>query len=142
MNKINSAKLKLTIEEIDAARTAKGGFSKETLAGWGIDWPPPHGWKKALLDGVEAEPKPEPQSFPDSIESDLLHDVVMAIIDSGNGHVLAGIENANKYYRCDIPTVADIVGGRPAAAIIEGGITWDDKVYRFSVARIIKPPAE
>ena len=37
-----------------------------------------------------------------------------------------------------LPTVADIVGGRPETAIIEGGITWDDKVYRFSVARTIR----
>ncbi len=37
---------KLTAKEIDAARSPKGGFTKETLVGWGIPWPPPKGWRQ------------------------------------------------------------------------------------------------
>jgi hypothetical protein len=37
-----------TAEEIEAARTPAGGWEKETLAGWGVPWPPPRGWKKSL----------------------------------------------------------------------------------------------
>jgi hypothetical protein len=29
--------------------TPGGGWTKETLAGWGVPWPPPKGWKAALL---------------------------------------------------------------------------------------------
>ena len=34
--------------QIEAARTPKGGWNATTLAGWGIPWPPPGGWKKKL----------------------------------------------------------------------------------------------
>lgn len=125
----------LTIEDIENGKTKNGGWTKATLAGWGISWPPPKGWKSLLLG---EEPKDEPESHPDCIESILLHEVVMAVISAGQGDILKEIEGLNSYYNCKIPTVADIVGGRPKMAIIEGGITFDDKVYRFSVARKVK----
>lgn len=37
-----------TIEEIEAAKTAKGGFTRDTLESWGQDWPPKHGWLRDL----------------------------------------------------------------------------------------------
>lgn len=40
-----------TPEEIDAARTANGGWARESLATWGVPWPPPAGWKKKLIAG-------------------------------------------------------------------------------------------
>lgn len=43
--------LKLTEAEIDAARSPKGAWTAKTLKGWGVPWPPPHGWKAALLKG-------------------------------------------------------------------------------------------
>ena len=131
---VNKNRMKLSNEEIEAGRTERGGFTRETLASWGISWPPPHNWKKALLAGEQIEVL-EPESHPDSIEAELLHEIIMALIETGNGHLLASIENANKFYGCNIPTVADIVGGRPSTALIDGGISWDDKVYRFSVMR-------
>lgn len=42
---------KISAEEIEAARTPHGGFTKKTLAGWGVPWPPPSGWKKNLIAG-------------------------------------------------------------------------------------------
>lgn len=39
---------KPTKEEIEAARTPNGGWTRETLAQWGVPWPPPKGWKKEL----------------------------------------------------------------------------------------------
>lgn len=44
--------LKLTPEEIDAKRSPRGGWTRETLAGWGIPWPPPTGWRRALIAGA------------------------------------------------------------------------------------------
>ncbi len=43
--------MKMTAEEIDAKRSKAGGWTKETLAGWGISWPPPFGWRQALIKG-------------------------------------------------------------------------------------------
>ena len=36
-------------EEINAARTPRGGWTKEQLAQWGVPWPPPKGWKESLV---------------------------------------------------------------------------------------------
>ncbi len=39
----------ITEEEIELCKTQKGGWTKETLAQWGVPWPPPKGWKKTLI---------------------------------------------------------------------------------------------
>jgi hypothetical protein len=38
-----------TEQEIADGLSPGGGYSRETLASWGVSWPPPKGWKKALL---------------------------------------------------------------------------------------------
>jgi len=43
--------MKVSAEEIDQARTEKGGWTRETLAKWGVPWPPPKGWRQALIEG-------------------------------------------------------------------------------------------
>ena len=45
-------------EEIEACRGPKGGyrFTRERLAAWGVGWPPPPGWRQALLRGADSEP--------------------------------------------------------------------------------------
>jgi len=35
-------------DEVAAARTPNGGWSKKQLAEWGVPWPPPTGWRKHL----------------------------------------------------------------------------------------------
>jgi hypothetical protein len=124
-------------EEIDSARTAKGGFDRATLAAWGIGWPPPKGWRQMLIDGVpipepgiDGEPATSvrPSACP---EASLLRQVVMAIIENGHGEILAGVPELNAYYGFELPTVAHVIGGRPPHAVITGGISFDDKVYSF-----------
>lgn len=40
---------------IEAARTPAGGWTRATLAEWGVPWPPPKGWKaKLIASGIEA----------------------------------------------------------------------------------------
>lgn len=39
-----------TPEEIEAARTPRGGWTRATLGAWGVPWPPPPGWREALED--------------------------------------------------------------------------------------------
>lgn len=41
----------MTEQEIDAARAHAGGWTRETLAKWGVPWPPPKGWRKRLIGG-------------------------------------------------------------------------------------------
>jgi hypothetical protein len=35
--------------EVAAARTPQGGWARETLAKWGVSWPPPKGWRSRLV---------------------------------------------------------------------------------------------
>lgn len=43
-----------TAAEIEAARTPAGGWTREQLAEWGVPWPPPKGWKRALIRTQQA----------------------------------------------------------------------------------------
>jgi hypothetical protein len=46
---------RIPCEEIEACRTLAGGYSftRERLAAWGVPWPPPAGWRRALLRGED-----------------------------------------------------------------------------------------
>lgn len=41
--------------EVAAAMTAKGGWTKAKLAEWGVPWPPPKGWRAKLTEQWIAE---------------------------------------------------------------------------------------
>ncbi len=41
----------MTDEQIEAGKSRRGGFTKKTLAAWGVPWPPPKGWRTALRTG-------------------------------------------------------------------------------------------
>jgi hypothetical protein len=66
----------------------------------------------------------------------LLHQVVMAVINAGQGNLLNELPEVAAYYNCGIPTVEEVIGGRPETAIITGDITFDDRVYSFSCALV------
>lgn len=40
-----------THEEIEAAKTPKGGWTKAQLAAWGVSWPPEKGWRQRVTTG-------------------------------------------------------------------------------------------
>ncbi len=40
---------RMTEQEIEAAKTPNGGWTKAQLAKWGVAWPPPKGWKENLI---------------------------------------------------------------------------------------------
>lgn len=42
-------KITLTKELLDAAKTARGGYTKAQLALLGVAWPPARGWTAALI---------------------------------------------------------------------------------------------
>ena len=39
-----------TQRKIEAAMTENGGWTKATLTGWGVKWPPKPGWKREMID--------------------------------------------------------------------------------------------
>jgi hypothetical protein len=39
-----------TAEEIEAAKTPAGGWTRKQLAQWGVEWPPRQGWKRRLIE--------------------------------------------------------------------------------------------
>jgi hypothetical protein len=43
--------LKVSAKTIEAKRSKLGGWTAEQLAAWGVPWPPPTGWRKALERG-------------------------------------------------------------------------------------------
>ena len=46
-----------TIEEyLESRKTANGGYTKETLAEFGVSWPPPKGWKKEIVTALKQNP--------------------------------------------------------------------------------------
>ena len=45
---------RVTLEEVLAARTPRGGWTKKQLAEWGVDWPPTIGWIKRLTGDPNA----------------------------------------------------------------------------------------
>jgi hypothetical protein len=46
---------RLTPEEVEAGRSAAGGFTRKQLAAWNVPWPPPAGWLQALLRGMDGD---------------------------------------------------------------------------------------
>jgi hypothetical protein len=44
-----AGRCRLTKADIEAGKSAKGGFTRAILAEWGVPWPPPKGWRKRLL---------------------------------------------------------------------------------------------
>jgi hypothetical protein len=64
--------MQITAAEIEAAKSERGGWNKETLAKWGIAWPPKRGWRKRLIAASEQEPKLSPE------EQEKLHEELAA----------------------------------------------------------------
>ena len=49
----------VTPEQIEASRSDRGGWTRETLAQWGVPWPPPKGWRRALTRNARHESRDE-----------------------------------------------------------------------------------
>lgn len=57
-------------DEVAAAQTPNGGWTKKQLADWGIPWPPPPGWRKYLeakWRGDDVDPLPREESDQDAL---------------------------------------------------------------------------
>lgn len=52
-----------TAEQIVASMTPRGAWTRDTLRGWGVPWPPPRGWRSRLerLSRDAAKARTQPQ---------------------------------------------------------------------------------
>lgn len=53
--------------EVDAARSPAGDWTKAQFAGWGVEWPPPKGWRADLTsrwEAGQAQTAPAPPARP------------------------------------------------------------------------------
>jgi len=103
------APLKLTEAEIEAGKSDKGGFTKETLAAWGVPWPPPSGWRKKLLRGepvTQLDPQqklvPSPV-MPEFTAHEVLHMAVMAVVSRGQAHLFNEYPEILAYFGGQLP---------------------------------------
>lgn len=108
--------LKLTDAEIEAGKSRKGGFKRAQLAKWGVPWPPPHGWRRALLAG---DPIPSPNHpdktrapidrsqperalySPDMTQKDahaILRQVVVSVLNAGHASDLYEFPDVMRYF--------------------------------------------
>jgi hypothetical protein len=108
----------LTEEDIEAGKTPKGGFSRATLAKWGVPWPPPKGWKEALLNGESVLPKGKPTA------DELLREVCLAVIEAGQGKILHGLPDVLDHFGGRLPNDAEIAASKRTLRSDTDGLPW------------------
>lgn len=90
---------KLTEAEIEAGRSLAGGFTRAQLAEWGVPWPPPKGWKDALIAGTPLEKHIQPSAVRPSVDAnELLRQVVMAVVEKGHASDLYEFSDVLVYF--------------------------------------------
>ncbi len=93
----------MTEAEIEAGKTARGGYSRATLESWGVPYPPPKGWKKALMRGEDLTRKGGGKTA-----DDILREVVKAVIEAGQGHILRDLHDMHDYFGARWPSAEEI----------------------------------
>lgn len=98
----------MTEEEIEAGRSANGGFTKAQLLMWGVPYPPPKGWKQTLMSGGSFEEREEEIETPSPIRPDmdahdLLREVVTAVVNAGYASDLYDHPDVLAYFGAQIP---------------------------------------
>lgn len=94
----------VTKAELEAGKTAKGGYTKTQLAAWGVPYPPPHGWPARLLAGEAFPPIEMSGARPSVSANDLLRQVVSAIISAGHADDLYDFPDVLEYFGSRIPS--------------------------------------
>jgi len=88
----------ISAAEIDAARSAKGGFKARTLAQWGVPYPPPKGWRKSLIkNGVPYRHEHDGETELERAQR-VLRRAVLAVIETGNGHLFHDEPEVLEYF--------------------------------------------
>lgn len=91
--------VRLTEEQIEAGRSPAGGFTRAQLAEWGVPWPPPKGWKEALIAGTPLERQIQPSVVRPSMDAnELLRQVVLAVVEKGHASDLYELPEVLAYF--------------------------------------------
>lgn len=98
----------ITLEQIEATKSKDGGYTKAGLATLGVPWPPPKGWKEALLAGETMETAGMRSSAPSVINpeisaDDLLRKVVLAVVNAGHASDLYEFPDVLAYFGSRVP---------------------------------------
>jgi hypothetical protein len=97
----------MTPEELEAGKSPKGGYTKEQLAKWGVPWPPPKGWKEALLTGQPMERMITPSVVRPTMDAnELLRQVVLAIVERGHASDLYDYPDVLAFFGAKMPDPA------------------------------------
>ena len=101
----------ISADELEAGKSPAGGYTKSQLAKWGVPWPPPKGWKEALLSGERMEREMQPSvASPTMDANELLRKVVAAVVERGHASDLYGFPDVLAYFGAQVPE--DIEGAR------------------------------
>jgi hypothetical protein len=66
--------LRLTCEETEVDRTAKGGFTRKQLEAWGVSWSPRKGWRYELETGLKYIPEIERPEYAEMLSMRQLYE--------------------------------------------------------------------
>ena len=72
----------MTEDEIEAGLSERGGFTRKTLEGWGVDWPPRRGWRKALVRGETPPKRRISMKAPEQTKAEALQEAEIAFLDA------------------------------------------------------------
>ncbi len=88
----------MTEAQIEAGRSPKGGWTRETLAGWGVPWPPPKGWRRALVRGlpVPGGHRVQPHYVPRPVSAAARAKAKLAVLESGNPETIRAVLNGER----------------------------------------------
>lgn len=102
----------MTREEIEAGKSEKGGYTKAALSQWGVPWPPPKGWKEALLAGKTMKEAGlqnlEPSPILNTSAHELLQQVVLAVVEQGHGSDLNHLPEVLDYFGARMPSEQEL----------------------------------
>lgn len=92
-------------DEIEAGRTERGGFNAQTIAGWGVPWPPPSGWRTTILaHGIPYDPtKNEFDEIAGHEPHELLRKVVLAVVNAGHASDFYEFPDVLDYFGAQLP---------------------------------------
>lgn len=110
--------MRVTEKDILAGQTPAGGWKRATLAEWGVPWPAPRGWKQTILaHGVpyqhekneiyEGTDRPLSVERSEADHEELLHKVVLAVINAGHASDLYEFPDVLAYFGAQIPEAAE-----------------------------------
>lgn len=139
--------------EIEAGKSPAGAWTRETLAGWGIAWPPKRGWKKRLIaehrrwqrGGVERVLSPAGSNEPDGFSSAghetqqylvrmVQGDAGAMVIGSEVAHLWNGVDTA-----CRMWSTSDMTVVRPRRAYVVYGHNPGLRICRMCSINAEKP---